>query len=58
MSVPKITTELEVGTGIKINPETVRNVLRKANFHGRSGLGKSYINEINRKSRLAFAKTC
>lgn len=58
LSAPKIATELEIGTGIKVNPETVRNVLRKANYHGRTARRKSYINERNRKRRLVFAKTC
>lgn len=37
--------------------ETVRNVLRRYNFHGQTARKKPFINEVNRKDRLEFAKT-
>ncbi|GBL95287.1 hypothetical protein AVEN_37740-1 [Araneus ventricosus] len=39
-----------------VNPETVRNVLRKHKYHGRVARRKHYISKANRKARLAFAK--
>ncbi|GFW32961.1 transposable element Tc1 transposase [Trichonephila clavipes] len=42
--------------GKSVNPETVRNVLKKHKYHGRVPHRKPYISEANRQSRLAFAK--
>ncbi|GBN36838.1 hypothetical protein AVEN_251451-1 [Araneus ventricosus] len=39
-----------------VNPETVRNVLKKHKYHGRVPRRKPYISKANRKARLAFAK--
>ncbi|GBM24080.1 Transposable element Tc1 transposase [Araneus ventricosus] len=39
-----------------VNPETVRNVLRKHKYHGRVPRRKPYISKANRNARLAFAK--
>ncbi|GBL99125.1 hypothetical protein AVEN_64120-1 [Araneus ventricosus] len=39
-----------------VNPETVRNVLRKHKYHGRVPRRKPYISKANRKVRLAFDK--
>ena len=37
--------------------ETVRNILRKHNFHGRIARRKPFLSEKNRRARLEFAKT-
>ncbi|GFY22130.1 HTH_Tnp_Tc3_2 domain-containing protein [Trichonephila clavipes] len=42
--------------GKSVNPETVRNVLRKRKYHGRVPQRKPYISKTNRQARLAFAK--
>ncbi|GFS97847.1 transposable element Tc1 transposase [Trichonephila clavipes] len=39
-----------------VNPETVRNVLRKHKHHRRVPQRKPYISKANRQARLAFAK--
>ncbi|GFX15314.1 HTH_Tnp_Tc3_2 domain-containing protein [Trichonephila clavipes] len=39
-----------------VNPEIVRNVLRKHKYHGRVPHRKPYIGKANRQARLAFAK--
>jgi len=35
LGAPKLVTEIENRLHIKVNPETVRRVLRKNDFHGR-----------------------
>ncbi|GFT50010.1 HTH_Tnp_Tc3_2 domain-containing protein [Trichonephila clavipes] len=42
--------------GKSVNPETVRNVLRKHKYQGRVPQRKPYISKANRQGRLAFAK--
>lgn len=42
--------------GIKVHPETVRNVLRTAGFRGRTARRKPFISKVNKKKRLLFAK--
>ncbi|GFV33486.1 HTH_Tnp_Tc3_2 domain-containing protein [Trichonephila clavipes] len=39
-----------------VDPETVRNVLRKHKYHGRVPEKKPYISNANRQASLAFAK--
>ncbi|GFT69734.1 HTH_Tnp_Tc3_2 domain-containing protein [Trichonephila clavipes] len=42
--------------GKSVNPETVRNVLRKHKYHGKVPQKKPYISKANRKTRLTFSK--
>ncbi|GFV99135.1 transposable element Tcb1 transposase [Trichonephila clavipes] len=42
--------------GKSVNPETVRNVLRKHKYYGRVPQRKPYISKANRQDRLTFAK--
>ncbi|GFX51912.1 HTH_Tnp_Tc3_2 domain-containing protein [Trichonephila clavipes] len=42
--------------GKSVNPETVRNVLRKHKYHGRVPQRNPYISKANRQARLTFAK--
>lgn len=43
--------------GIKVTPQTIRNVLKSNNFHARSARKKPHISKRNRKLRLEFART-
>lgn len=56
MSAPKIADELRNNLQITVSDETVRNVLRENNYHGRTPRRKPLISETNRKKRLLFAK--
>lgn len=55
LSAPKLTNLVSESLQISVNPETVRNVLRKHNFHGRVAFKKPFVNDVNRKKRLKFA---
>lgn len=48
--------EVGCGTGKKVTPQTIRNVLKRKGFHGRVARKKPYVNERNRRKRLKFAK--
>ncbi|GBM66485.1 hypothetical protein AVEN_129270-1 [Araneus ventricosus] len=52
----KLTLKCKCRFRKSVNPETVRNVLRKRKYHGRVPQRKPYISKANRKARLAFAK--
>ncbi|GBL94260.1 Transposable element Tc1 transposase [Araneus ventricosus] len=54
----KLTLKCKCRFRKSVNPETVRNVLRKQKYHGRVPQRKPYISKANRKARLAFAKMC
>lgn len=47
LSVPKLTNEVEKYLGKEVNPETVRKVLRKENFHGR--VARKKLSTVKRK---------
>ncbi|GBL99310.1 hypothetical protein AVEN_47866-1 [Araneus ventricosus] len=55
-SAIKLTLKCKIRFRKSVNPETVRNVLRKHKYHGRVPGRKHYISKANRKARLAFAK--
>lgn len=55
-SAPKLTQMAQEYLSKTCHPETVRNVLRKHNFHGRIARKKPFINKTNRLRRLNFAK--
>lgn len=42
--------------GISVTPQTIRNVLKKHDFHARSARRKPHISKKNRNIRLYFAK--
>ncbi|GFY11552.1 HTH_Tnp_Tc3_2 domain-containing protein [Trichonephila clavipes] len=52
----KMTLKCKSRFGKSVNPETVRNVLRKHKYLGRVPERKPYIGKANRQARLAFAK--
>lgn len=56
LSAPRLTQEVEKYLKKTVNPETVRRVLRKNGFYGRTARNKPYVNEKNRKKRLKFAE--
>lgn len=56
VSAPKLTTDLKVFTGKEVNPETVRRAIRENGYNGRIARKKPFINEVNRRKRLDFAK--
>ncbi|GBM46880.1 hypothetical protein AVEN_10723-1 [Araneus ventricosus] len=55
-SAVKLTLKCKSRLRKSVNPETVRNVLRKHKCHGRVPRRKPYISKTNRKTRMAFAK--
>ncbi|GFU56353.1 HTH_Tnp_Tc3_2 domain-containing protein [Trichonephila clavipes] len=55
-SAVKMTLKFKNRFGKSVNPETVRNVLRKHKYQGRVPQRKPYISKANRQGRLAFAK--
>ncbi|GFV68180.1 HTH_Tnp_Tc3_2 domain-containing protein [Trichonephila clavipes] len=55
-SAVKMTLQCKSRFGKSVNPETVRNVLRKHKYHGRVPQRKPYISKANKYARLAFAK--
>ncbi|GFW92535.1 HTH_Tnp_Tc3_2 domain-containing protein [Trichonephila clavipes] len=55
-SAAKMTLQCKSRFGKSVNPETVRNVLRKHKYHGRVPQRKPYISKANGQTRLAFAK--
>lgn len=57
MSAPKLATEVSKHLTKTVHPETIRLVLRKANFNGRVARKKPLVNKRNRIKRLKFAKT-
>ncbi|GBL89087.1 hypothetical protein AVEN_255224-1 [Araneus ventricosus] len=55
-SAVKLTLKCKSRFWKSVNPETIRNVLKKHKYHGRVPRRKPYISKANRKARLAFAK--
>lgn len=55
-SATNIVSHLATYSGKTVSTETVKRVLRKAGYGGRVARKKPYINDVNRRKRLAFAK--
>ncbi|GBL92088.1 Transposable element Tcb1 transposase [Araneus ventricosus] len=55
-SAVKLTLKFKSRFWKSVNPETVRNFLKKHKYYGRVPQRKPYISKANRKARLAFAK--
>lgn len=55
-SAPKIVKIVREKFDKEISSGTVRNVLRKERYHGRSGRKKPFISKTNKKKRFAFAR--
>ena len=56
LSAPALAKEAENFLGKSCNPETIRRILRRADFHGRTARNKPFISPKNLKSRLQFAR--
>ncbi|KAF2900241.1 hypothetical protein ILUMI_05950 [Ignelater luminosus] len=56
LSTSKLAAELQHSLGVNISESTVRNVLRKEGYHGRTARRKYWISNINKVNRLEFAK--
>lgn len=56
ISATRIASEVEGDLGIKVHPETVRRVLRRSQYHGRVARRKPFINAVNQKKRMQFAR--
>ncbi|GBO30684.1 hypothetical protein AVEN_211103-1 [Araneus ventricosus] len=54
-SAVKLTLKCKSRFRKSVNPETVRNALRKLKYHVRLPRREPYISKANRKARLAFA---
>uniref|UniRef100_T1HBX6 HTH_Tnp_Tc3_2 domain-containing protein n=1 Tax=Rhodnius prolixus TaxID=13249 RepID=T1HBX6_RHOPR len=52
----KISQELSSDYGVSVTPQTIRNKLHEYDYCGRVPRKKPFINKINRKRRLDFAK--
>ncbi|GFV64643.1 HTH_Tnp_Tc3_2 domain-containing protein [Trichonephila clavipes] len=52
----KMTLQCKSRFGKSVNPETVRNVLRKQKYYDRVPQRKPYISKANRQTRLTSAK--
>uniref|UniRef100_A0A0K8UV17 Transposable element Tc1 transposase n=1 Tax=Bactrocera latifrons TaxID=174628 RepID=A0A0K8UV17_BACLA len=55
ISAVKLTQDIYDSTQKKISPQTVRNVLYSAGYHGRVARRKPYISKVNKEKRFAFA---
>ncbi len=55
-SIPSLTVDLVLSTGVTVHPQTVRNVLYSAIIHGRYLQKKPFISETNCVKHLTFAK--
>ena len=56
LSATKITAEIENNFHKKVNPEIVRRVLRKNDYHGRAARKKSFVSQKYQKARMEFAE--
>ncbi len=56
LSVPKIASTIADKCKKHVNPETIRRIIRRAEYNGRVAWRKSLINEQNRKILLQFAR--
>ncbi|GBM80138.1 Transposable element Tcb2 transposase, partial [Araneus ventricosus] len=53
----KLTSKAQRSFNESAKPETVRNILRKYNFHGRVARRKPFLSKAHRRARLEFAKS-
>lgn len=56
LTAPALADDLALTSGITVHPQTVRNLLHSAGFHGRCPRKKPFISETNRLKRLQFAQ--
>lgn len=56
LSAPKLTSEYCRETGKTVHPDTIRNVLKSEGYNGRVARRKPFVNKINRKKRIYWAR--
>ena len=56
VSAPKLAKKVEKYLHKNVNPQTIRNVLRKHKLNSRVARKKSFISKINKVKRLNFAE--
>ncbi|GBN80914.1 hypothetical protein AVEN_67071-1 [Araneus ventricosus] len=56
-SAVKLTLKAQQRFNKSANPETVRNILKKYNFHGRVARRKPFLSKAHRRARLEFANS-
>lgn len=57
LTSPQLSTQLEESTGVKLQPSTVRQTLRRNGLRGCKARRKPLLTERHRKARLEWAKT-
>lgn len=57
LSAPKLNAAIRKSTDVSVCDSTIRNILRKNGYHGRTARRKYWINKVNQLKRLQFAKT-
>lgn len=55
-SAQELVNMVETTAQQRVSKSTIKNVLNRANYHGRAARKKPFISEVNRAKRLAFAK--
>lgn len=56
LSAPKLASEVSKETGKRVHPQTIRRTLKENGYNSRVARKKPFINEANRRKRVAFAK--
>ncbi|KAL9706439.1 hypothetical protein quinque_009957 [Culex quinquefasciatus] len=56
LSAPKLADSLYQNTGVRVNPQTIRNVIRSKGYRGCVARKKPFISAINKNKRLLYAK--
>lgn len=56
LSAPRLTSQFFEESGKKVHVSTIRRVLYKSIYHERVARRRPFINGMNRKKRMAFAK--
>lgn len=55
-SARKLANMIHNDYGVKVVPQTIRNVLKKSGYNGRTARRKPFISKINKQKRMDFAK--
>uniref|UniRef100_T1HBX2 HTH_Tnp_Tc3_2 domain-containing protein n=1 Tax=Rhodnius prolixus TaxID=13249 RepID=T1HBX2_RHOPR len=56
ISVQALADMVQSSSGVCVSERTIKNALHSDGLHGRAPKKKPFINERNRKKRLAFAR--
>ena len=56
LSAPKIVTEVKTELGKSISESTARRIIKRQGYNGRVARKKPFVNLVNRRNRLNFAK--